>query len=216
MSRWAIVVAGGSGTRYGARKQFEALGGRTVLDWALDGARQACDGVVLVLPADEVDAHRSSADHVVAGGATRSASVRCGLSVVPDDATVVAVHDAARPLADAAVWSAVIGAVQAGADAAIPAVPVADTIKRVDDTGRLETLDRSRLVAVQTPQAFRAGALRAAHVGGGEATDDAALVEATGGKVVTVPGRPGNLKVTTPQDLLIASVLLEASLGGQR
>lgn len=210
MSAWAVVVAGGSGSRFGAPKQFETLAGRPLVDWSLETARRACDGVVLVLPAD----HSGSweADRTVAGGATRSDSVRSGLSAVPGEATIIVVHDAARPLATLELWESVIDAVQSGADAAIPAVPVTDTVKEVAPDGRLLTLDRSRLVAVQTPQAFRAAALRKAHAAGGEFTDDAALVEAAGGKVVLVDGPADNLKITTPSDLVAA----EAYMGARR
>jgi 2-C-methyl-D-erythritol 4-phosphate cytidylyltransferase len=121
------------------------------------------------------------------------------------------VHDAARPLADAPPFVAVIAAVAEGADGAVPGIPVADTLKRVDDVRVTATVDRMGLVAVQTPQAFRAEVLRAAHVGRAEATDDAALVEAIGGSVVVVPGDPRNVKVTGPADLMIAAALLEAS-----
>jgi 2-C-methyl-D-erythritol 4-phosphate cytidylyltransferase len=137
----------------------------------------------------------------VEGGATRSKSVRNGLAAVPDDADVIVVHDAARPAAGVALFRAVIDAVRAGADAAFPGVPVTDTIKRVDGDVVVETIDRAALVAVQTPQAFSAAALRAAHAGGGEATDDAALVEQAGGRVVVVPGHAANRKLTTPDDL---------------
>ena len=202
------MVAAGIGTRFGARKQYAELGGRPVLAWSLDQARRWCAGVVLVLPADDVAGATWPADAVVAGGASRSASVRAGLAAVPADAAVIAVHDAARPLARDAVWHAALDAVRRGADAAIPTVAVTDTIKQVEPDGRLTTLDRTRLVAVQTPQAFRATVLRAAHAGGAEATDDAALVEALGGMVVRVDGAPDNLKVTAPSDLAVASALL--------
>jgi 2-C-methyl-D-erythritol 4-phosphate cytidylyltransferase len=206
---WAIVVAGGSGTRFGRPKQYAMLHGRRVLDWALEGAAAACQGVVLVVPPPDVSRLPSPvADSVVGGGATRSDSVRAGLAAVPDRAEVIVIHDAARPLASAALWAAVLTAVEAGADAAIPAVPVTDTIKRVSGGAVVETVDRSHLVAVQTPQAFRAAALRAAHVGADDATDDAALVEAAGGRVVTVPGDPRNLKITDPADIALAEILV--------
>ena len=146
---------------------------------------------------------------VVAGGASRSASVRAGLAAVPADVEAVVVHDAVRPLAGSAIWSAVLEAVAAGADAAIPTIAVTDTVKVVRADGTLATLDRSRLVAVQTPQAFLAEALRRAHSGGADATDDAALVEALGGRVVTVAGSAANLKVTQASDLVAAAALLE-------
>lgn len=196
---WTIVVAGGSGQRFGKPKQFEELGGRRVLDWAVAAASDASDGVVLVLPAANVD---RSNPLEVAGGATRSESVRNGLAAVPENATVVCVHDAARPFASSRVFAAVIDAVAGGADAAVPGVPVVDTIKVVAADGTvMSTPDRSTLVAVQTPQAFRAASLRAAHAAGAEGTDDAALVERLGGKVVVVPGEPRNRKITEPNDL---------------
>lgn len=196
------MVAGGSGTRFGARKQYLRLGGRRVLDWALDAAAAHSDGVVLVVPADVADEPEAKVDVVVAGGATRSASVRAGLAAVPDEAAVIVVHDAARPVPVPHVWRAVLEAVAAGADAAVPGVPVTDTLRSIHGG----VVDRSSLVAVQTPQAFRAAALRAAHADGGDATDDASLVEARGGNVVLVDGDPRNVKITTPADLSVAEL----------
>jgi 2-C-methyl-D-erythritol 4-phosphate cytidylyltransferase len=201
---WAIVVAAGSGSRFRGSKQYQPLGGRRVLDWSLDTARAAVDGVVAVVAEGRDD--EPAADATVVGGASRSASVRAGLAAVPDDATVVVVHDAARPLAGAGLFAAVVAAVDAGADGAVPAVPVTDTLRRVDGGA----VDRDTLVAVQTPQAFAAAALRAAHAGGAEATDDAGLVEAAGGRVVIVRGDPHNLKITVSEDLVVAEALLRA------
>ena len=205
-SVWAIVVAAGSGSRFGAPKQFQPLGGRRVLDWSLDAARTVSDGVVVVLPPASVAAGEPGADAVAAGGDTRSASVRAGLARVPAEADVVVVHDGARPLAGPDLFAAVVAAVRAGADAAVPGVALADTLRW--RTGGVA--DRDGLVAVQTPQAFRAAALRAAHAGDPEATDDASLVEAAGGKVVVVDGSPDNLKITNPSDLAVAEALLRA------
>lgn len=205
---WTIVVAAGSGARFGRPKQFETLGDRRVLDHAVATAAASSQGVVVVAPpdaaveADDVD----HADAVVPGGATRSASVRLGLSEVPDHAAVIVVHDAARPLATTAIFESAIAAVRAGADAAIPAVPVTDTLREIDGG----VIDRDRLVAVQTPQAFRADALRRAHADQPEATDDAAIVEAAGGRVVLVAGDRWNLKITEPADLAVAEALLAA------
>lgn len=206
MEAWAVVVAAGSGTRFGSAKQFANLGGRPVVDWSLDTARQACTGIVLVVPADATGDWK--ADAVVTGGVTRSASVRAGLDAVPDTADVIAIHDAARPLAPLGLWNAVIDAVAHGADAAIPAASVTDTVKEVSDGGRLVTLDRSRLVAVQTPQAFRADLIKAVHRSGAEATDDAALVEAAGGTVELIDSPDPNLKITSPTDLVVAAALM--------
>jgi len=199
------VVAGGGGRRFGGPKQFEDLHGRRVLDWSLAAAAATCNGVVAVVPADRLG---DAPPGAVAGGPTRSASVRAGLAAVPDDAEIVVVHDAARPLAGAELFHRTVAAVRAGADAAVPGVPVTDTVKRVEGGRVVETVDRSRLVAVQTPQAFRAAMLRRAHAGAHEATDDAGLVEGLGGTVVVVEGDPRNLKLTSPDDLVVARALL--------
>lgn len=203
-----MVVAGGRGSRFGAAKQFADLVGRPVLAWALASARRACRGVVVVIPEAAAVPIRWEADSVVVGGSSRSASVRAGLAAVPASAEIIAVHDAARPLVADAIWRDVLAAVAAGADAAIPVVPVTDTVKEVASDGSLLTLDRSRLVAVQTPQAFRAAILRQAHAAGTDATDDAALVEALGGRVERVAGERRNLKITSPDDLVLAAALL--------
>ena len=205
---WTIVVAGGSGARFGRAKQFESLGSERVLDRSVRIARTASAGVVVVVPEADVDREGG-----VAGGATRSDSVRRGLTAVPDEAAVICVHDAARPFASPALYDAVVEAVLAGADAAVPGVPVTDTIKQVDaQSVVVATPDRATLVAVQTPQAFRAAALRAAHASAGEGTDDAALVEAAGGRVVVVPGESMNRKITEPGDLDWARSIVAAEV----
>ncbi len=202
---WSIVVAGGTGARFGGAvaKQYLSLGSGRVVDWSLSLVRSVCgDRVVLVVAPDRLGNHGTNAALVVAGGATRSDSVRAGLAAVGSDAEIILVHDAARPLVPGAVLSRLLAAIDAGADAAVPGLSVTDTVKRVDRTGVvLETPDRASLMAVQTPQAFRAAVLRRVHAAGGEATDDAALVEASGGLVVVVPGDPLARKVTTDEDL---------------
>jgi 2-C-methyl-D-erythritol 4-phosphate cytidylyltransferase len=205
---WAIVVAAGGGARFGAAKQFAQLGGASVLDRAVGVARDSCDGVVVVLPA-EAKWTGAPGVLVAAGGATRSDSVRAGLVLVPDDVEIVIVHDAARPLASRALFELVVQAVADGADGAVPALPVSDTVKRVHDGRVVETVPRDGLVGVQTPQAFRAEVLRAAHRVGGVDTDDAALVEADGGVVVVVAGERRNLKLTLAEDLELAQALLD-------
>ncbi len=216
---WTIVLAAGTGRRFGAAKQFELLATERVVDRSLAVARAAADHVIVVLaPGDEeigrVLVEDGLADVAVTGGSERSDSVRAALAVVDEEAAVIVVHDAARPLASADLHCAVVAAVHAGADAVIPAVPVTDTIKQVanDAQGRpvvIDTPDRSTLVAVQTPQAFRADVLRAAHSSAAVATDDAALVEAMGSAVVVIEGEPTNLKITGPDDLVLARVLLD-------
>jgi 2-C-methyl-D-erythritol 4-phosphate cytidylyltransferase len=220
---WTIVVAGGSGRRFGSLKQFEELGGRRVLDLSVDMARQCSDGVVVVVPAE--DAEREGG---VAGGPTRTASVRNGLAAVPADASVILVHDAARPFASPSLYRSVIGAVLAGADGAVPGLPVTDTVKTIevvestsldlsgDDVPAVvprvtATPDRATLVAVQTPQAFRADVLRRAYVPEIDGTDDASLVELIGGTVVVVPGELDNRKITVPDDLVWAREFLKSS-----
>ena len=194
---WTIVVAGGTGQRFGGPKQYERLGDRRVLDWCVAAAEAASDGVVVVVPA--ADATREG---VIAGGATRSESVRAGLAVVPSNATIICVHDGARPFASSDLFAMVIAAVIDGAEAAVPGVPVSDTIKQIDNAGAVVgTPARLELRAVQTPQAFRADVLRRAHAGAATATDDAALVEADGGRVVVVAGEEDNRKITDPNDL---------------
>ena len=210
---WAVVAAAGSGTRFGAAKQFADLGGRPVLDRSVAAAAACAEGVVAVVSAGSdrppglrdrlADLVRPAAVRVVAGGETRSESVRRGLAAVPAEAEVVLVHDGARPLASAELCRRVVAAVRAGADAAVPTVPVADSLRRLGGA-----VDRAEFAAVQTPQGFRAAALRAAHAAGAEATDDATLVEATGGRVVLVDGEPANIKITHPADLRMAEALL--------
>ena len=218
---WAIVVAAGEGHRFGGAKQFRPLGDRFVIDWAVQGAARWSEGVVVVLPEARTAGQdawsppsgslgRDAETVVVAGGGVlRSDSVRCGLSRVPRDAEIVLVHDGARPLAGDAVYMRVIQAVRDGADAAVPVIELTDTIRRRDGG----TADRRELVAVQTPQAFRAAALRTAHTGGADATDDATLVEQAGGTVTMVDGDSRNLKITEPHDLAVAEVLLRAGEG---
>ncbi len=194
-----MIVAGGSGRRFGGPKQFELLDDHRVIDHSRAVAEAVSDGVVVVVPPG-----RAAQEGGVEGGATRSASVRAGLAAVPPEAAVICVHDAARPFASSALFDRVISAVRDGADGAVPGVPVSDTIKVVAGEIVVDTPDRATLVAVQTPQAFRAPVLRAAHAEDAAATDDAALVEAIGGTVVVVEGEPGNRKITEPGDLVWA------------
>ncbi len=209
MSVWGIVVAGGRGERFGSPKQFELLGESRLVDRAVSTAVATCDRVVLVLPPD-INWDGPPVKTTVAGGVTRSDSVRAGLTCIPAEADVIVVHDAARPLASRRLFAAVVKAVRGGADAAVPALRVSDTIKQVDGQRVIATIPRDELVAVQTPQAFRASMLRDAHANNREASDDAALVETLGGAVVIVPGEHTNVKITTADDLVVASALLVA------
>ena len=216
------MAAAGEGRRFGGDKQFRPLGGRRVIDWSVRGAARGVEGVVVVVPEHRVPEYEAWALsspwatsgsevelRVVAGGTTRSESVRCGLRCVPDEAEVVLVHDGARPLADDNLYRRVVAAVRHGADGAIPVVEISDTLRWRDG----EWADRRELLAVQTPQGFRAGALREAHAESAEATDDATLVQAAGGTVVTVEGDIRNLKITEPHELAVVEALLGARDG---
>jgi 2-C-methyl-D-erythritol 4-phosphate cytidylyltransferase len=216
VSTWTVVVAAGSGTRFGGDKQLADLSGMAVLARAVVSAAAVSDGVVVVVSAErrtEVSGVLSAVggvEAIVDGGATRSASVRCGLAAVPDDAGVVLVHDGARPLATPGLFRRVADAVLAGADAVVPGVPVTDSLR----TAGGGVVARDGVIAVQTPQGFSADSLRAAHAGGGEASDDATLVEASGGTVVVVEGEPANLKITRAADLDLARLELERIVAG--
>lgn len=214
MHAWALVLAAGTGRRFGDRKQFLVAGGARLVDHAVAAAAAACDGVVVVLPAGVVWSG-PAVDAVAVGGATRSASVAAGLALVPDAAEVVAVADAAHPLASPVLYAAVLGAVRAGAAASAPALPLVETLKRVRDGEVVATVPKDDLVVVQTPMAFRADLLRRAHAqrGAADATDDSVLVERLGATVVTVPGDPANLHVTTPADLELVDLLAGARGG---
>jgi 2-C-methyl-D-erythritol 4-phosphate cytidylyltransferase len=206
----ALLVAAGSGERLGAGrpKAFVELAGRRMVDWSLAALRAAgIAEIVVALPPGEAAPPGTQG---VAGGATRSASVRAALAAAgPGD---VVVHDAARPLVTAEHFTAGLAALH-DADCAIAAAPITDTVKEAgEDRLVTATLDRTRLWAIQTPQAFRRAALeRALDVPDdvlAAATDDAWLVERTGGTVRVVESTPANFKVTTPHDLQLAAYLL--------
>lgn len=217
-----VVAAGGAGRRVGGlRKQYRTLAGEPVLVHALRPLLDcpAVEWVVIAMPEAEVRrppdwlAGLDPRVSIVGGGLERSDSVRRALAAVPAAADVVLVHDAARPLVTRAIVDRVLAAVVPGTGA-IAAVPVADTIKEVDEDGRVVgTPDRRRLRRAQTPQAFPRRLLAEAHrravTEGRTATDDAGLVERYGGAVRVVDGSPENLKVTTPMDLVLAEALLQ-------
>jgi 2-C-methyl-D-erythritol 4-phosphate cytidylyltransferase len=221
MSVWAILAAAGSGERLGLDrpKAFASLNDRPLVAEPLArlDASDWIEGIVVAAPpeweepcilvAEEVAAGKVA--ETVTGGESRSESVRAALAQVPEGATVVVVHDAARPLVTDGVIERVITALGDAWDAAVPALPITDTVKRVDGAGVTETLEREGLVTVQTPQAFVAPTLREALAGDiASAPDCATLVEARGGRVRVVEGDPRLLKVTTPADLeLVASWL---------
>ncbi|MEI2785562.1 MAG: 2-C-methyl-D-erythritol 4-phosphate cytidylyltransferase [Candidatus Nanopelagicales bacterium] len=211
-----ILVAAGSGQRLaaGVPKALVEVAGDSLIGHCIAAARQVdrIHELVVVAPAAEVD--RIAADvqgvTVVAGGATRDASVRAGLLALPEAVEMVLIHDAARPFTPVEVYDRVITALDTGADAVIPALPVADTIKRVADGIVVATVDRCDLVAVQTPQGFRVATLRCAHEQQTDAvTDDAMLVETMGVPVHVVAGSHDAFKITTAFDLAVARAMRE-------
>jgi 2-C-methyl-D-erythritol 4-phosphate cytidylyltransferase len=219
VSVWAVLAAAGSGERFGADrpKAFVRLGDQPLLAQSMArlDASDWIDAIVVAAPpdweepaillAEELGCGKVSA--CVTGGATRADSVRLGLAEVPDEATAVVVHDAARPLVDDAVVERVLTALSEGWDGAVPTLTLADTIKRVDGDRIVETLPRDELRAVQTPQAFVAGVLRRA-LTGSDWTDCAAAVEAGGGRVKAVEGDPRLVKITDAADLERVAALL--------
>ena len=210
---WSIVLAAGSGSRFGGNKQLAQLGDQRVVDWSVASAKSCCEGVVLVVNPQTIgESGIPQVDIVVPGGLTRSESVRKGLAVLPQSAEIVVIHDAARPGATIQMYLSTIEAVLGGADGAVPGLPVTDTLKQVVDAPvgkKVEaTVDRNTLMAIQTPQAFSRRMLEKAHADGGQATDDAGLVEAVGGIVMVVPGDPVATKITSSSDLIVVAQLM--------
>ena len=222
MSVWAVLAAAGRGERLGSDrpKAFARLGGRPLLAESLERLEESgwIDAIVIAAPpdweepsilvAEEIAATKVSS--AVTGGESRSESVRLALEEVPKEAAVVLVHDAARPLLPEEVIERVLAPLSEGWDGVVPAVPLADTVKRVDGDRVVETLPRDDLVAVQTPQAFLADTLRRAVSGDvSSATDCASLVESQGGRIKVVEGDPRLLKVTDADDLALVESWLE-------
>jgi 2-C-methyl-D-erythritol 4-phosphate cytidylyltransferase len=218
---WAVLVAAGRGERLGGErpKSFAKLGDRPLLAESLERLETSdwVEAIVVVAPeeweepvillAEELGAGKVTA--CVTGGASRTDSVRIGVAEIPEDAAVVLVHDAARPLLPEEVIERVVTALDEDWDGAVPALAVADTLKRADEAGAVvETLDRAGIRAVQTPQGFVAPVLRRALAGGADASDCAGLVEAAGGRVRLVDGDRRLVKVTTPADLAFVEMLL--------
>ncbi|PCN46512.1 bifunctional 2-C-methyl-D-erythritol 4-phosphate cytidylyltransferase/2-C-methyl-D-erythritol 2,4-cyclodiphosphate synthase [Curtobacterium sp. 'Ferrero'] len=225
MSRAVVVVAAGSGTRLGigTAKAFVPVAGRLMLARALEPLFTLTEPtlVVVVAPADRLDECRQVVASVagaavrytavVPGGADRHASVQAGLAVLPDPVEVVLVHDAARCLTPAHQFERVFDAVATTGDGVVPALPVVDTVKRVADDVVLETVDRSTLVGVQTPQGFPLAALRSAYAGSSRSeTDDAGVLQAAGLTVRHVAGDADAFKITTAWDLARAESIVRA------
>jgi 2-C-methyl-D-erythritol 4-phosphate cytidylyltransferase len=212
-----LLAAAGRGERLGAGvvKALREVAGEPLVLHAIRAVRAvpAVGPVVVLAPVllvNDLTVLLAPFDvQVAAGGDERQESIRSGLGALPADADLVLVHDAARALTPPSVFEAVIAALRAGAEAVVPVLPVADTVKRVVSNEVLGTLDRSDLRVVQTPQGFRREVLQQAHSRPGPpATDDAALVERLGRTVTTVPGSQEAFKVTHPFDLLVAAAVL--------
>ena len=219
---WAVLVAAGRGERFGGDrpKAFANLAGRPLLAESLERL-EACawiEALVVVAPAEWEEPSILLAEElgvgkvhaVVTGGATRADSVRAGVVEVPEGAAALVVHDAARPLLSDEVVERVVTAIGEAWDGAVPALPLADTVKLAEGEAVVATVERSGLVTVQTPQAFLAGSLRRALAGDEDATDCAGLVEAAGGRVRLVEGDRRLVKVTTQADLDFVETLLGA------
>jgi 2-C-methyl-D-erythritol 4-phosphate cytidylyltransferase len=222
VSVWAVLAAAGRGERLGADrpKAFAPLRGRPLLAESLERleASDWVESIVVVAPPDWEEPVILLAEELgcgkvvasIAGGETRADSVRIGVGEVGEDAAVILVHDAARPLVSDEVVGRLLAALTEGWDGAVPGLPLVDTVKRLDGDAVVETLDRTRLVSVQTPQAFLAPVLREAVAAGAAATDCSSLVESRGGRVKVVAGDPRLLKVTTLDDLALVESWLSA------
>ncbi len=213
----AIVPAAGSGERLaaGVPKAFVELGGRTLIERAIDGLQQSgvVDAVIVAVPPDRIDEAKlilGASATVVVGGADRTESVRLSLAAAGDPEFVL-VHDAARPLTPPSLIARIVESLRGGHTAVVPALPLVDTVKAVDANGVvLGTPERAGLRAIQTPQGFSTAVLLRAYerAGGAAVTDDASMVENIGGQVQTVPGDPLAFKITTQLDLILAEALV--------
>lgn len=224
MKQYAVIVAGGSGTRMGGGipKQFRSLCGRPVLWWSMKAFHEEDPSteIIVVLPAEFIGLWKDfyctlpmeeQFPHSVSeGGNTRADSVKNGLAIITDEEeSLVAVHDGARPLLNKCMirdgWK---NAEVSGS--AIPVVPVTDSLRMLKDSGGSKSIDRSLFVAVQTPQVFRTALLKEAYAKARDKcfTDDASVVEAAGCPITLIKGSPDNLKITNPKDMVMAAVLI--------
>ncbi len=207
---WTIIVAGGTGLRYGARKQLEWLVDRRVIDWSYGVAKSVSDVVVTVKPSSDLASYPG--DLVAIGGATRSASVRSGLEAIAkmgaEPRDLVLVHDAARPLATKELFLGVVDALNSGAVSVLPTLAVTESLKLVDGLRVVGSIDRAGFHTAQTPQGFNYETITLAHAKGEDATDDVALVEALGLETRRIEGDPNNFKLTHRFDLRVAELVL--------
>lgn len=199
---WGVVYAAGYGQRFGGYKQFERIGDERLVDRCVRVVRAVCDGVVVVVPPGFAWGG-PLVEQAVPGGATNPDSVRAGVDAVPADAEVIVLHSPSHPLATVDLARAVLEAVRRdGVEVAVPGLPLHDTLKRVDEGGRIvATIPKQEVRLVQSPMAFRAGVLRRALAAGIQDTDAQTIAERTGALCVTVPGSPFNLHVTSRLEL---------------
>lgn len=201
-----MLLAAGSGHRFGGLKQFVDVGGQRAVDRVVRTTRRVVDGIVLVLP-EGVPWDGPAVDRLASGGASRAQSVRAGLACVPPGCQVVVVHDAAHPLVREDLLRAVIAKVHQGADGAVCVLPMTQVVERMHDGVVVEVLPKHDQVLGQSPAAFSAAVLRRAHADSPETVEDVGLVVSRGGQVVGVPGDPLNLHVTSPEEYAMACAL---------
>ncbi len=212
----ALVLAAGSGTRLGERKQFlELTPGERLIDRTIRTSRQCADWVGAVVPADAVsdgvEGRGPSVDFVTAGGVDRLSSLRAGLVAVPTDADVLVIHSASHPLASPELIETLITAIRDGADGAVPILAAVDVIKRVGDDGSITTVGREGLGTAQAPMAYRTEALRDALADGATHIEESMALEAAGGAIQAVPGEVSNIHVTDEASLAVVRRLAGSS-----
>ena len=210
MTVWAVVLAAGSGARFGGFKQFEEIGGRRGVDWSVANARGAADGVVMALPPG-VEWTGQPVDRVVVGGTTHAESTRNALAAVPDVAEVIVMMSASHPITSAAQVTACVSAVRSGAEGAFPGLEYADAVVSVASprtpVSAVESLARGGLRSLQLPMAFDADLLQAAIANDVDFVEEVQAVAAAGGQFRVVKADPHNIHVTTPLDIAIAERL---------
>ena len=209
------MVGAGQGTRFGGLKQLELIEGVRVVDLSIQSAYSISDGVTFVAPPDRLADFSGVADCVVAGGASRSESVRLGLDTVAESVDFVLIHDAARPLATHSLYRKVVLSLQNGAQAVVPLISVVDSLKRVNEDGKVESVNRDRLFQAQTPQGFTQKCIRLIAQSNLETTDEVGAAEILGVDVNFVDGDYANIKITSPQDLDVVRVLAKRIARGE-
>ena len=209
MDVWGIVLAGGEGRRFGGHKQFELLGGVTLLEHAINLGRLSCSHVVVVVP-QATENLRCSADLVVVGGPERADSVRAGLAALPDSAERVLIHDAAHPLAAPRLFHEAVAGCTDLVAGCLPLLALANTMAWVDGGIVQRAQSKEGVFTMQMPMVFWVDKLRDAHLASRDTTDDASLMVGLGHPMSYIPGEPDNLHITTPSDLRLAAAILQA------